>query len=140
MKKRKKDNAVSEVVDMVLLLAISIILFSAVQYFVLTYPSQPSIPSARITGHIYNNEIILEHLGGEALSTNSKIIYTIGDTPPNNINVDGNFHPLYSDDDDLWEIGEIVNIDIGNSNDRIKVIITDGENENIIMSAILQEL
>ena len=68
MKDNRKNMAVSDVVGTVLLLGITVALFSTLCVGVLSYPFSPSEPAVNIVGTRVGDYLILEHRGGEALS------------------------------------------------------------------------
>ena len=78
MKNKRKNDAVSEIIGIAILLGISISLFAVVQAIVLNYPYEPSPPSVNLVGSIEGNNIFIEHYGGESISLDSKILITIG--------------------------------------------------------------
>ena len=67
MNDERKDKAISEVLGVILLLVITVTLFSGLSYVVLTYPFHPSPPSVDIVGMLDDKNITLSHRGGEIL-------------------------------------------------------------------------
>ena len=78
--KRKFNNyAISEVIGTNLLILITMIMFSLLLTSVFTI-FEPNVepPSANILCQVNENNIKLNHIGGEPLSTDTKIIFEIG--------------------------------------------------------------
>jgi hypothetical protein len=140
MKYIKNNQALSDIVGIVILLGISVSLFSVVQLIVLNYPFEPSPPTVDLVGHIVNDNIIIEHQGGESISLDSKILISIegqeesSDTASDLIDIDT------SDSDDMWEIGEFVSypITVDYTNKYVKATVVDVETNSIIMIGVLQ--
>jgi len=139
MKNKRVNNAVSEVVGTAILLGIAIALFSVVQVIALSYPYNPSTPSARLVGTVEQNTILIEHHGGESLSLDTKIVYNI-EGAPEIVQIAGDILDANtSDGDDLWSIGEKVpytpafNI----SGLQIRITVIDVESNSIVMKGII---
>ncbi|MBN2065717.1 MAG: DUF11 domain-containing protein [Candidatus Thermoplasmatota archaeon] len=105
---RKSNEMVSDIVGTMVLLAISVVIFSSLYGMVLSYPFASDPATVRIIGTIDGNNIILEHRGGEALGLDTTVPITIagetllrnGKTPTvRDLLVDTN-------GDGLWNIGE----------------------------------
>ena len=144
MKIRKNKSAVSEVIGVAILLGISIALFSIVQVIVMSYPFEPAAPSVQLVGSIQDDTIYIEHHRGEAISFSAQIIIRIGNSGPitfdaedykNELHID----LIYSDNDELWEIGEILSYNLSETNEPIIVIVVDSQTNSIIMNAKVQE-
>ena len=74
LKKTRKNYGVSEVLGTILLLAISVTLFSTVYAAFFSIQPGPSTPAVNIVGTIENNSLVLEHRGGESLGLNTSLI------------------------------------------------------------------
>ena len=134
----KKNNAVSEVIDTIMLLGIAVVLFSVLSFIVLSYPFNPSTPSVNIIGFVDGDEIILEHRGGEPLDLDTRVLITIGDERiPKNVSV------LLDDDfkeDNFWNIGEFCNYASDNiAGNQVTVTIVDILSNSVVMMGTLQE-
>ncbi len=70
---RKKDQAVVELISTYLLLALTVIFFTAISYFLLSAPQAQPGAIVTIEAKIVNNNLILEHRGGEAIGLNAAI-------------------------------------------------------------------
>ena len=144
MKNKRKKSGISEIIGTVILLGISVSLFSTVQFIVYSYPIQPSSPSVNLVGTIENDRLIIEHHGGESLSLETQISFII-ETQSLVINVTD-----YLDDknnDNRWGIGEIIifnlttdaNPPIDPTGKHIEASVIDVESNTIVMRAILQD-
>jgi len=138
MKKVKRNNlAVSEVLDTILLLGIAVALFSVLSFIVLTYPFEPSNPSVNIVGFIDDDNIVLEHRGGEPLSLDTRVSLTIGGE-----RILTDVRELLADEfeaDDLWGIGEILNYSSSSiAGNQVTVTIVDVESSSVVMMGTLQ--
>jgi FlaG/FlaF family flagellin (archaellin) len=135
----KRDNrAVSEIVGTLLLLGISISLFSVIYLSVLTiYPSSAK-QSVNLICSAEENNIIIEHRGGKTLDLYTKFIvtidgmnkeFTVGDYLNNEYGIDG-----------IWNIGERVVLPVGNITDK-KVTISgvDINSKSEIVNLVIQE-
>jgi len=142
MKIRKSNEAVSEIVGTVLLLAMTVSLFSLVSLTVLSYPFNPSAPSVNLVGYIGEtnstggSDIIFEHYGGESLdATLTKVMVNI-----QGVSVDVNISYLNdSNSNGMWDLGERLVYPAGNvTGEQVKVTVVDTKSNSIIMSAVLQ--
>ena len=146
MKFKKADKGVTEIVGTVLLLGMSISLFSILSLTVLSYPSSPSPPSVNLVATIEGNAtldgkyILIEHRGGEALSLETKVIITIGDDTPINIAIgDGDYLDNEAKKDNRWGIGEWFVYEDTNINGKtVTVTVVDVESNSMILTGALQ--
>ena len=67
------NSGVSEIIGTILLLGISVTLFSVIYIFVLSVPTAPTTPSSNIACSLNETSLILTHGGGSPLSVDSKI-------------------------------------------------------------------
>jgi hypothetical protein len=104
-KNSHNNNAVSEVIGTVLLLGISVTLFSIVYISVLTLPNSPPTPYSNIYFSYNETNIILTHFGGTELSLDTDIKIIIGDDPPIFEKVK-DYLSNESIDDNYWGFGE----------------------------------
>ena len=144
MKIRKFGNgAVSEVFGTIVLLVISVILFTAVYASFFAVEVNPAPPSVNIVGTIEDNNIILAHRGGEQLDLNTKVIISPDSGTTENLKV-GDKLPDELKSDDYWDIGEdlILNLDDLEDYtrfDNIRVTVVDIASNTVIMSGTLTE-
>ena len=139
LKKNRSKYAVSEVVGVVLLLGMTMALFAILNFNVVPFTYDTSVPSVNLIGTIYkvNNIISIEHNGGESLEVTTDIIITIG----------SNTYPRTTSDllidinhNNKWDIGEIVQfsfkgIDIIGK--YIQVMVMDSN--AVLLSVVLQQ-
>jgi hypothetical protein len=78
MRKFNDKNSVSEILGTLLLLIIAVIVVSAVIFTVINSLNDKSEPEVSIVGRLENQNIILEHRGGELLDDKTKMILSIG--------------------------------------------------------------
>jgi FlaG/FlaF family flagellin (archaellin) len=140
-KKSRWNQAVSEVLDIVLLLGITIALFAFLNYIVFSYSFNESSPSISLIGSIdkANNMIYIEHNGGEPLTGNTDVIITIESDIYQNTS-----SKLLRDvnGDTKWNIGEIVQFNSPRGitdNLFIKVLVVDPSTNTLVLSAVLQQ-
>jgi len=107
-KENRKNLAVSEVLDVILLLGIAVSLFSVISFVVLSYPFNPSTPKANIIAYVQGDNILIDHLGGENLELENKVNILINDTDSYEYTVNEIFLYSYPEavDDGYWNIGE----------------------------------
>lgn len=145
MRNKRWNYAVNEVLGTALLLAMAVMLFSLVQLTIFTYPYEPSPPSVSLVGTTEYNEtiderhIIIQHIGGEALSLDTKILITVNGEPEPETTVE---HGLDHDskENNLWNIGEkYIYPDNRVTDERVEVSVVDVESNTIIMRGTLQK-
>jgi hypothetical protein len=140
MKNKRGNKAVSEIVGIALLLGISISLFACVQYIVYSYPFEPSPPSLNLVASINQDNILIEHHGGESISLDAQIRILIGDSNQYSIIARDYLNSNSSDSDEYWEIGEVVvyNPNINLNGERVETTIVDKETRSVVMTGIIQ--
>ena len=147
MKKMKKaKEAVSDVLGTILLLGITISLFSVLSAVVLSYPFDPSPPSVNLIGYIDQNDIIIDHRGGEKLSLDTRIKIEIDNSRTYSTTARDNLNISTSNFDNYWNIGELVlinaTIDLNNEiliDASVYVTVVDIASDSIILMGSLQE-
>ena len=142
MRIKRAHRAVSEVIGTILLLGMSVSLFSVVYISVLTVPYSPPTPSVNIICQIDDGNIVLSHYGGKALNFDSKIVL-IADGQPIEFLTAGDY--LYNDfnDDGLWSVGEKVVFSYASlvsGGEQIEVNIFDIGGNSLITTGILEVL
>jgi FlaG/FlaF family flagellin (archaellin) len=140
MKKNyRAKKAVSEVVGVILLLAISISLFSIVNIMVFSYPFNHPVTSVNLVATIKGNTITIKHNYGDSLGKETNIVI-IGIQSEKysatgiNLNDENN--------NKLWNIGETVKItpNLGpDSSGNYIVMIIDQANNQMIMKTVLHK-
>ena len=140
-----KNKAVSEILGTVLLLFISVSLFSAVYISFFSIEVKPSTPSVNIVGTIEKNILILEHRGGESLSLNTEVILSYnGGTMKSILVSNGSYLVNKYKNDGKWNIGERFAYPLSElSNferfDPINVTVVDVESNSILMTGAVIE-
>ena len=136
--KNRKNEAVSDIVGTVLLLGMTVALFSVLCIGVLSYPSSPSEPAVNLVGTIDGDSLYIEHGGGEALDLDTKVIITIDDLQP----VPKIVGDLLADEnsDNKWNIGEelVYRIDGSLGAKQVKITVVDTESNSVIMQGSLK--
>jgi len=136
-KMKRRNLAVSETVGTLLLLSISVSLFSVIYSSVLTISPSPTKPSVNLIGKFEKNNIILEHRGGKILDLDTQIIVTINDTTESFIIND--YMNNESRENGVWNIGERVVYPTGDVTDlKVSVSVIDIHTNSVIMLVVLQ--
>ena len=140
MKNKRVNHAVSEVISVALLLTMAISLFTGVQLIVFSYPFEPSPPSLDLVGSIDQDNILIEHHGGERISLEAQIRIIIGNTNQISIIAKDYLDSNSSDDDGYWEIGEIISYDpkLDLIGVRVEATVVAKEANSIVMTGIIQ--
>jgi len=137
---KKKSEAVSDVVGTILMLLLTIMMFTLAYVTVLSPTSLSSSPSpyVKIIGKIEGNNIILDHRGGEALGLDTAFFVTIGDSTQNFIVSD--YLNNESKANERWNVGERVVYPAENiSGLRIVITVIDVESDSIVMKGVLRD-
>jgi FlaG/FlaF family flagellin (archaellin) len=140
MKIKRKNQAVSEVIGVILLLGISIALFAGVQLVVYSYPFEPSPPSLNLVASIDQENILIEHQGGERISLDALIRIKVGDLDHISVIARDYLNHNSSDDDEYWEIGEVIvyNPNLELTGLRVETSVIDKETNSVVMTGIVQ--
>jgi flagellin-like protein len=138
MKHKKTDEAVSEIVGTILLLGITVSLFSVICAIVLSYPFSPSSPSTNLVGMVEEDYLLIEHRGGKALDLGTKVSVTIGDNMSEIITV-GAYLNNESKEDNQWGIGEwFVYQDSDITGKKVGIAVVDVESDSVILIETFQ--
>ena len=137
-RKMKRGNiAVSEMVGTLLLLVISVTLFSVIYFSVVTVSPSPTRPSVNLICTLEKNNITLEHRGGKTLDLDTEIIVTINDTTERFIVND--YMNDESRENGVWNIGEQVVYPTGDVADlKVSASVVDMHSSSVIMLVVLQ--
>jgi hypothetical protein len=134
---KRRNLAVSETVGTLLLLTISVSLFSVIYSSVLTISPSPTKPSVNLICKFEKNNITLEHRGGKTLDLDTEIIVTINDTTERFIVND--YMNNESRENGVWNIGERVVYPTGDVTDlKVSVSVIDIHTNSVIMLVVLQ--
>jgi uncharacterized repeat protein (TIGR01451 family) len=145
MLKIMDKNGVSEVLGSILLIMISVSLFSVVYVTFFSIDMDQSSPSVSIIGSIYDNNVILEHRGGQALNLKTKVILDLsqGDKEIFTINNE-NYLENNSKEDGKWDFSEKVVYKLDNVTNYtrfspVEITVVDIESNSIVMKGTIQE-
>jgi hypothetical protein len=137
-----QDKAVSEILGTLILITISVSLFSAITLIILN-PwinfSDNSLPNVSLVAGIQDDKVILEHRGGIPLNTQTKITITIAGVE-DTFNV--NEFNYWNDEngDGTWSIGERVIYPGGSLQGKlVTCVIVDVEKNCIILDKTIQQ-
>ncbi len=137
-KMKRRNLAVSETVGTLLLLSISISLFSVIYFSVLTISPSPITPAVNLICKFEKNNITLEHRGGKTLDLDTEIIVTTNGT--NETLTVNDYMNNESKENGVWNIGERVVYPAGDITDlKVSVTVVDVYSNSVIMMAVLQE-
>ena len=135
---KRINIAVTEMVGTLLLLAISISIFSLVYFSVLTVSPNPTKPSVNLICTLENNNITLEHRGGKTLDLDTEITVNINGT--NEKFIVNNYINNTFKENGLWNMGERVIYPTGDVTDlKVSVSVVDKHSNSVIMMVVLQE-
>lgn len=138
MKHKRADEAVSEIVGTILLLGITVSLFSAICGIVLSYPFSPSSPSTNLVGMVEEDYLLIEHRGGKALDLGTKVSLTIGDNMSEIIIVEACLNNE-SKEDNRWGIGEwFVYQNSNMTGEKVGIAVVDIESDSVILIETFQ--
>jgi len=136
--KRADDEAVSEIVGTILLLGITVSLFSVICGIVLSYPFSPSSPSTNLVGMVEGKYLLIEHRGGKALKLDTKVSLTIGDNM-SEIIIIGDHLNNEAKGDNRWGIGEwFVYQDSDIPGEKVGIAVVNVESDSVILIETFQ--
>ena len=136
-KKPQKNKAVSEILGTILLLGMSVMMFSSVYVAIFIISPAPSKPSVNIAFRIENDNIIIDHFGGKALSLETKILIKT-ENESMNTTINNIIENKYKNDN-VWNIGEQLTYSIENlSRKTVTINIIDIDSNSIVATGKLQ--
>jgi len=140
---KHNNRAVSEVFGSILLILITVVLFVALYATFFTFNSEASIPNVNLVGSIENNNVTLEHRGGEALSLNTKISITIDESTDIIVlkEADPENFSDESKENGKWNIGEqfFYPLDESERFGPVDVVVFDVESHDVVFRATFRE-
>lgn len=142
---KRKNSAVSEVLGTILLLVISVSLFSVVYVTIFSINVNSSSPAVNIVGTIDKNILVLEHRGGESLALDTEIILDFnGGSRTSMIVNDSNYLDDGYKNDGKWNIGErfaypLNNLVTFSRFDPVNITIVDKESNSVVMMGTVTE-
>ena len=138
MKIKENKIAVSEVLGTLLMIGLGVIIFSIVNVILLSPSSAPAAQYVKIECEIIDENIIITHQGGNALSLNIKVNFKIDDNDFIFL-IDELLEDKYKDDG-FWNIGDQIIYNAGNlENLSVEIIIVDLDNNFLLLNKTLQE-
>ena len=143
---KKNNKAVSEVLGTILLLVISVSLFSVIYASFFAIDVTPNTPSVNIVGAIKQDSLILEHCGGESLSLGTKVLLDFtpdGSTRKSVIIDEENYLELDEKQDGEWNIGEDFSLVLSNIPEYqefnpVGIMVVDVVSDSVVMYGTLQ--
>ncbi|KYK22425.1 hypothetical protein AYK24_02325 [Thermoplasmatales archaeon SG8-52-4] len=134
---KRANKAVSEIVGTLLLLGMSIALFSVIYISVLTLYPAASSPSVNLICSFEDNNVTLEHRGGKSLNLKTELILSI-DSVVDKFVV-GDYLNIEAKDNGLWNIGERVIYPVGDITDKnVSLSVVDKHSNSVIMLVVFQ--
>lgn len=136
---KDSNEMVSEIVGTVLLLGITVAIFSSLYVMVFSYPSPPSPTFVNLVGTVEGSSIIIEHRGGEPLSLETKVVLTIGDEIVDITVGDGNYLDGEAKKDNQWNVGErvVYPFEYNSSCTTAELLAVDGKSSSVVMIGTL---
>jgi hypothetical protein len=137
MKRKRKDEGISEILGTVLLLGISIALFSVLYLMLQNVLVAEHTPVADFIGYIDEDTVFIEHHGGNSLPNSIAITVTIGSTR-HIIDFDNDFD---ENNNGFWDIGERVYFTSSQIDDSfsVSVSIVDVTSNTLLYGGTLKE-
>ncbi len=105
MKNTRRNDAVSEIIGTLLILGITVSLFSVVSLSIFSIQPPTPAPTVNIVCTVDGNKLILEHYGGEPLGLDTKIFLTVCNQSLVQTTA-GELLDEKSKADGVWNIGE----------------------------------
>ncbi|MCD6411301.1 MAG: type IV pilin [Thermoplasmata archaeon] len=128
----RRDCAVVEILDTVLLLAVGIAVFAVIALSLLPLPVPATPPKVSLSAYIRGNYVFIEHMGGDALNFSSVEI---------SVHIGGEAMPKPSlheiNRNGLWECGEFVRYPYS-SNKTVSVLVVDRNNGFVLLHGNLK--
>ncbi len=130
------EDAVSEIIGVLLMLSISIGIFSVVYYTILSTEPIPKAPPLDVIATIQNDNLTIVHMGGEAIGVDTKLIVTVDDSTTEGT-ID-NYLNNTEKADNKWNMGETIVYPIGNvSGKQIDVKLAEPKSNSLILLATI---
>jgi len=136
---KRADKAISETVGTLILLGISVSLFSVLYVSVMVINPTSASPSVNLICSLDGNNITIEHRGGKTLDLDTRLIVT-----KNEQNWNEPVSGYLSDEaknNTVWNVGEHVVYPVpgGITNEKLSLSVVDGESNSVILLINLQE-
>jgi len=138
----KYNKGVSEVVGTILLLGITVAIFSVLYIIVLSEPFDVSKPSSTVVAFVEGSNIIIEHRGGDEINSDSAFRFDIGSTSQE-VTIGDVLDDVNSDG--KWNVGErlivngsVIGIPISDwNNSDVNIYGIDADDQEVILSGSL---
>src|SRR6056297_1142933 len=138
MKEKRRNLGVSEIIGTILLLGITVSLFSSLQLIVFSGEQQPQSPKTLIGGYLKDGVIVLQNQGGPSLDEQTNIQYQIDST-----DYDFYLNSSYFIDDnknDEWDVGEQFKYPVSiNEESYVEVKVIDKKTNRLLFINVLQQ-
>jgi len=138
MKIKKSNRAIAEIISTILLCLIAVFVLSVIYFYVLSDDGPNPETYVKIVGSVIGSNVILEHHGGESLSSDTKINITIiqgiqyiNTTVGNLLNDENN--------NGKWDLSERIiypvnyNLSILGQYRKVDVLAIDDESNSIVL-------
>ncbi|MFW6038781.1 MAG: CARDB domain-containing protein, partial [Candidatus Saliniplasma sp.] len=132
------EDAVSEVVGTILILSITVVLFSSIFATVSHLETPDRRTYTEMNAELINNNIRISHQGGKSIEMDRTTFFVVIDGNSDRYTYEDENLTLIDGDDDTWDIGENVEIDISelypdNLEEPIaEILVSDNVNNQII--------
>jgi hypothetical protein len=136
--KYRKDNAVTAIISVLLLISITIAVFVILHTFIMGDSGPEVQQTITLSGKLVNNNYIVEHCRGPSLDLESTCIIDIGGIS-NKYSIRDLLSPE-SKENNLWNIGERLIYNIGDiTYFKTTISIIDNEKKSVIYEKIIQD-
>lgn len=136
---RKSKSGVSEIIGNLLILAITVTMFSGIMYFVINMPSPQgqTISDFSVQTGVSGTDLYVNitHQGGQTLNGSSTNIYLFKNDVPTTLSISSSDPAIGSD----WNIGQVWSYTMSgySSSIEVRVMIVDKTTNNIVWQATL---
>ena len=134
----RKNNAVSEIISLLLLITITIVVFVGLHQIIVSDSGPEAQQTVILSGKLVGDTYIVEHCRGPSLDLNTKCIVEIGGFSYNYYVK--NLLNSKSKEDDLWSIGERLVCKLENITYlKVSFSIVDTENNLVLFDQTIQD-
>ena len=138
MRQNITDNAVSEIIGTILMLAIVVGVFTLLYVGVMSYDFNENTISVNIAGSIEGTNIVFEHKGGKDVGLQSILVVSVGDIK-NSVFI-GDYLDNSAIQDGKWNIGERAVYPVGDVTFmQVEATLIDESDNYILITGVLQE-
>ena len=140
----KNKKGVSEVVGVIIMLGIAIALFAIVYIMAINFPFNEPNPSVRLSATIDDDYVIIVHQGGESLSLDTEVIFSVqGYSTLTSITIN-NMLDDPSKVNNVWNIGEKASYNLSGSistdltNKEVRITVVDVVSNSVVMQGTVR--